>query len=389
MKKVVIIGSGLSGLACGYYLDKSKFDIKIFESKKTPGGRVKSEKVDGYICDIGFQVLLNNYDEIKKLNLYHKLNLKYFESGASIYQDGKILKLYNPIFHPFKFLFSNFFKIFKLKDLFAITLNFLFKKNTVYEKTSDLMNRYLSTKSRSLFFYPFFKGIFLNKSLSNDSIFFLKIFKKFVFGRASLPQKGMSELPELMIKKSNLSINYNYKLKDIENNKAYFENGKVEDFDIVIFAIPIKVINDILKTNYASKCYSNKTIYVSSPQNKLGKSILLIPDEKYYSNSIQCLTNISKYYSKKNDSLYSISSLKHDIDDKVLLNELSEICNLDKKVCRIVKSYSIPHSLPADFINLKNKEYIFFCGDWKTEPSIDGAIKSGRLIAKEINEEAN
>ena len=161
MKKVVIIGAGLSGLACGYYLDKSKFDIRIFESKATPGGRVKSEKVDGYICDIGFQVLLNNYDEIKKLNLYHKLDLKYFDSGASIYQDGKILKLYNPIFHPFKFLFSNFFKIFKLKDLFAITLNFFFKKNTVYGKTSDLMNRYLSTKSRSLFFYPFFKGIFL------------------------------------------------------------------------------------------------------------------------------------------------------------------------------------------------------------------------------------
>ena len=94
-----IIGAGLSGLSCAHYLDKSKYNIKILESNSVAGGRAKSEIIDEYICDVGFQVLLNNYDEIKKLNLYHKLDLKYFDSGASIYQDGKIWnKLINLVF---------------------------------------------------------------------------------------------------------------------------------------------------------------------------------------------------------------------------------------------------------------------------------------------------
>ena len=57
MKNVVIIGAGLSGLSCAHYLDKSKYNIKVFESTSHPGGRAKSENIDGYICDVGFQVL--------------------------------------------------------------------------------------------------------------------------------------------------------------------------------------------------------------------------------------------------------------------------------------------------------------------------------------------
>ena len=96
MKKVIIIGAGLSGLSCAHYLDKTKYDIKVFESSSSPGGRAKSENIDGYICDVGFQVLLNNYDEVKNLGVYNKLDLCYFDSGSLIYNDGKIHKLYNP-----------------------------------------------------------------------------------------------------------------------------------------------------------------------------------------------------------------------------------------------------------------------------------------------------
>ena len=104
MKNVVIIGAGLSGLSCAHYLDKSKYNIKVFESSPHPGGRAKSENIDGYICDVGFQVLLNNYEEVKNLRVYNKLGLSYFDSGSLIYNNDKIYKLYNPVFHPIKFI---------------------------------------------------------------------------------------------------------------------------------------------------------------------------------------------------------------------------------------------------------------------------------------------
>ena len=203
MKKVVIIGSGLSGLSCAHYLDKNKYNIKIFESGSSPGGRARSDYIDDYICDVGFQVLLNNYDEVKNLSIYDKLDLRYFDSGSLIYNNDKIYKLYNPIRHPFKFIISDFPKIVNIKDIKSI-LKILFRNPSNSSNTSSLFNSIFSKQSKYYFFEPFFKGIFLNKSLSNDSRFFYKIFKKFAYGKASLPKNGMSKLSETLIDNSNL-----------------------------------------------------------------------------------------------------------------------------------------------------------------------------------------
>ena len=56
----------------------------------------------------------------------------------------------------------------------------------------------------------------------------------------------------------------------------------------------------------------------------LNKSILLVSDD-YETNSIQCLTNISKSYSNSDLNLYSLSSLNTEASDDKLINEFKEI----------------------------------------------------------------
>ena len=384
MKNVVIIGSGLSGLSCAHYLDKNKYNIKIFESRSSSGGRARSDYIDDYICDVGFQVLLNNYEEVKNLRIYDKLDLRYFDSGSLIYNNDKIYKLYNPIRHPFKFIISDFLKIVNIKDIKSI-LKILFRNTSNSSNTSSLFNSIFSKQSKYYFFEPFFKGIFLNKSLSNDSRFFHKIFKKFAYGKASLPKNGMSKLSETLIDNSNLNVRYNKKVVKINSNKLFFESGEEHEYDILIFAIPIRNINKLLKTNYQSEYFKNKTIYISSAIKKLGKSILLIPNKDLALNSIQCLSNVSKSYSKYGQSLYSASTLDVSKSDKELFKEFNMITNIREEDSKIIKSYTLPYSLPSKFIKIKSKDNHYFCGDWNTEPSIDGAIKSGRLTAEQIN----
>ena len=382
MKRILIIGSGLSGLSCAKYLDKSKFDIHIYEKSDKPGGRVSSETIDGNICDVGFQVLLNNYDEVKKLGVYDSLNLKYFDSGAEIYSDGQILSIYNPLKHPFKFLKSNIIKMFSLTDVFSLLKSLFVKSDLQY--ANQYIRKNFSDKSQKLFFYPFFKGVFLSKELYTDTNFFLKIFKKFAFGSASLPADGMKMLPKEIIKKYNLNIKYNHELKKIVSQKAIFANNIEKDFDKIVLAIPINNLKEITNINIEANNNYNKTAYIKSSKNVLNKAILLIADDKYKINSIQCLSNISKNYSVDSDHLYSISSLE-DIDDEVLISEFKSITKLEDKDIKLIKSYAINEALPASKENLENKDSIYFCGDWSTEPSIDGAIKSGRLCAEKLN----
>ena len=387
MKKVVIIGSGLSGLSCAHYLDKNKYDVHIYEQKSSSGGRVNSENIDGNICDVGFQVLLNNYDELKRLNIYDKLDLKYFDSGAQIYTDNEILSLYNPLKHPFKFLTANIFNIFTIGDIFKVLSLFIFKNKNSQQTAGEYINSNFSEKSRKLFFYPFFRGVFLSKDLDNQSDFFIKIFKKFAFGKASLPAKGMKTLPETLIKESNLNVNYNFELDKIENNKAIFKNGEAIDFDIVVLATPLHNISKFIDIDMKPEYNTNKTIYVKSSKNILNKSILLIPDNHYNTNSIQCLSNVSSKYSSDKDCLYSISTLNTDIEDQILLNEFIKITGLNNNDIELIKSYTLNKALPSKKTTLKEDKNIYFSGDWSAEPSIDGAIKSGRICAEKLNDQ--
>ena len=384
MKKVIIIGSGISGLSFANYLDKTKYNLEIFEKNHSPGGRVVSEKIDGFTCDIGFQVLLNNYDEVKKLNIYDDLNLKYFNSGAEIYNENGNLKLYNPIHHPFEFIKSNIFSIFTFKDIFNLLLLFL-KSKLKKETVGELFKKKFSGKSQNLFLNPFFKGIFLSKNLKNDTIFFHKIFKKFALGKASIPSNGMHVLPKKIIDNLNLKINYNFELKKIENNNVIFNNDKKYQFDILVLALPMHSINKIINTNIKMTYNENKTIYITSTKNVLEKSILLVPNEKFKTNSIQCLSNVSKSYTNNDINLYSLSSLYGDASDRELLEEFKKITGIKDDDLNLIKSYCLKQALPEKIINLKPRKNIYYCGDWNQEPSIDGALKSGRLLAENLN----
>lgn len=56
MKKVVIIGGGLSGLTTGYLLSKRNYDVTILESKDRLGGRVFTQKEIGFDNTSYFEV---------------------------------------------------------------------------------------------------------------------------------------------------------------------------------------------------------------------------------------------------------------------------------------------------------------------------------------------
>lgn len=52
---VLIVGAGISGLACAYYLRKSGIDAQIVEASPRPGGVIRSERRDGFLLELGPQ----------------------------------------------------------------------------------------------------------------------------------------------------------------------------------------------------------------------------------------------------------------------------------------------------------------------------------------------
>lgn len=62
MKRVVIIGGGISGLTVAYVLQGSNknLDISVLESDGRPGGKIWSERANGFLCERGPNGFLDN-----------------------------------------------------------------------------------------------------------------------------------------------------------------------------------------------------------------------------------------------------------------------------------------------------------------------------------------
>ena len=84
-----IIGGGISGLIAATVLEQHGFLPTIIEASDRLGGRVKTDIIDGYSLDRGFQVLLTAYPAAKKYLDFDALSLQEFLPGAAIFKNGK------------------------------------------------------------------------------------------------------------------------------------------------------------------------------------------------------------------------------------------------------------------------------------------------------------
>ena len=66
MKNPIIIGAGVAGLVAAIELEKHGYSPIILEATDRIGGRVKTDNLNGYPADHGFQVLLTAYPEAQR-----------------------------------------------------------------------------------------------------------------------------------------------------------------------------------------------------------------------------------------------------------------------------------------------------------------------------------
>mgnify|MGYP000906850154 CR=1 FL=1 len=61
--EVIIIGAGIAGLTCAKYLNDYGIESFVLEASDGVGGRVRTDEVEGFLLDRGFQILLTEYPE--------------------------------------------------------------------------------------------------------------------------------------------------------------------------------------------------------------------------------------------------------------------------------------------------------------------------------------
>jgi len=96
----VVVGAGLAGLAAARQIKSRGRSVIVVEAQDGVGGRVRTDKVDGFLLDRGFQVLLTAYPELKTQIDMSALDLKMFSSGALVMRDGRSSVVTDPFREP-------------------------------------------------------------------------------------------------------------------------------------------------------------------------------------------------------------------------------------------------------------------------------------------------
>ncbi|TAE28191.1 MAG: FAD-dependent oxidoreductase [Candidatus Kapaibacterium sp.] len=421
MLDVCIIGAGVAGLACAAELAKRGIDYVILESTGRVGGRVATDHLDGFLLDRGFQILLSEYPEAKRVLDYGALNLRAFDAGAKIWLGDRFTTIANPLKHPQNALETLFAPIGSFADkLRILTLQQTLTKMSFdaalqgRERTTAAYLREYGFSERMIerFFQPFFGGVFFDMKLQTSSRMFEFLFRMFALGQATLPAAGMEQIPlqmtsRLDASKVRLNSPVNY-LEETSNDEAsgmnkgmnvVLNSGETVQARHVVIASDWQTAAKLSKEAVsAPKSCGTTTVYFAAKEPPVQAQMLVLNGTGRGLVNNMCVPNlVAPLYAPDGEFLISTSIIGiPKTDDETLLNAVRQECQnvFGKHVqdWRHLRTYRIEHALPSQEppalspterpVQLSPR--LFVAGDHRDTASIHGAMVSGRRVAEGI-----
>ncbi|WP_159466758.1 NAD(P)/FAD-dependent oxidoreductase [Dyadobacter sp. 3J3] len=404
---VIIIGAGLAGLTAAKVLKAAGKSVKILEASDQVGGRVRTEEIDGFLLDRGFQVLLTAYPETQRFLDYDALDLRKFDPGALILNKNGMTKIGDPLRQPSALISTLLSPAGTLGDkMRMLGLKIKLARKSIADIFSEeqtttlayLKNEGFSDQILESFFKPFMTGIFLEDKLSTSSRMFEFVFKMFSEGDAAIPAKGMGMIPlQLARDLSSDEIVFNQKVTEIDGNNVKTLAGSVHQATAVLIATDQLHLPEPFQKEVKSYHSVTNMYFTSDSKPFTDPLIALNTLSGKLVNNIAMMNQISPSYSKNGDTLISLSLVgDHSCIERTKLqsNVISEMQNWFPEAMhwKHLKTYHISYALPDDdYVTnepdnqmMKLNPHCFVCGDYLMNGSINAAMKSGRLAAEAL-----
>ena len=374
-KSVVVVGAGLAGLTCAIYLQRSGHQVSILEASDHVGGRVKTDHVNGYLFDHGFQVINPNYAEIKRLDALANIDFKEIFTNLRLLENDLEIKI--GLGHLRETINIG---TFNQKLSFA---NFLFgrqKGKNLAESAAGFTEIY----SKAL--APFLRGVFLTDPGLIRGDIASEIVRSFILGRPGIPAEGVGQFSEALAEQI-----HNIKLKTrVDEIKPGIVRGNFGTIkcDAIVVATDLTTAAQMLDLGEIPKTLSSTTWYHSTNQELVSENYLAVDGKSPVVNSL-VISKVSNSYAPAGINLISSTTIAP-ISESEVRKELSKYWKCDTRSWDLAARYEIANSLPfrSDALeinrNPKISDGIYVAGDHRSVPSQNGAMRSGRRAALAI-----
>jgi phytoene dehydrogenase-like protein len=409
---VLIVGGGLAGLCAARTLHAAGRTFTILEASDAVGGRVRTDIVDGFRLDRGFQVLLDAYPEAATVLDYAALDLKSFLPGAMVHFEGRFHELNDPWRRPMAAIGSLGNPIGSLTDKLRVatirqralqgTLEDRFRANET-TTLNTLRQAGLSDVIIDRFFRPFLGGIFLEPELRTSSRMFEFVFRMFSTGNATVPALGMEEIPkQLAAGLPPGSIRLNTRVVEVTPGQVRLEGGEALRARTVIVATEGPGAARLLGDNVRSEGQGVTCMYFSAPRSPIKEPMLMLNgDGEGPINNLCVPSVVSPAYAPEGKTLISATILGCAPEDdlshaafgpKLVMDQLESWFGSMVTDWQHLRTYRIPYALPSQASpalatperDVRRAPGLFVCGDHMDNASINGAMVSGRRAAQAV-----
>jgi phytoene dehydrogenase-like protein len=418
MTDVVVAGGGLAGLVAARHLASEGLAVMLFERNDRVGGRVRSDHRDGFTFDRGFQVLFSSYPAVVEELDRDALSLRPLPPGAILVRPGER----TTVADPFADLLAGVETLFNRDITIGDKLRVLRLRrdllNTPVEALLDnddesieayLDSRGFSGRFRERFAAPFYGGITLDRSLSSSRAIFEYTFRMLAQGTAAVPADGMGAIPDQLETRAREA---GARIETGTPVEAVTPDGNgvtVETAAETVEADAAVVATDPGSARELTGCEAIPTSgrgcvtqYFSLPAHQQlgtgGRLLLNVADER--PNQVAVLSAAAPEYAPEESQLLSATFLGEQADDdESLADEVRErlaawypensfadlaLLRTDRiEFAQFAQPPGFRSELPAVD---EPAGQVYLAGDYTEWSSIQGAMESGRRVARTVGE---
>lgn len=402
---VVVVGAGLAGLRCAQALAAAGRDVVVLEASDGVGGRIRTDRVDGFLVDRGFQLLNPAYPAVRRWVDVDALRLQPFGAGVAARTEGGLDVLGHPLRSPALVPATLRTAARRPKEVAALVrwaAPLLRPRRT--SELSEVLERRADVDRRTALDRAgvdgllrrvvdrFFAGVLLEDDGSTADRFALLLTWMFVRGVPALPRNGMQALPAQLAAPLGDRVCLGQPVRRVTGTSAETDDGTWTAAHVVVATgapeaaaltgVPVPATKGVVTVWWSAPAVPDTDLlHVDARQSPTGPLV-----------NAAVVSRAAPSYAPPGRHLVQGSALLKDGHDAdAMRRHAGDLLGVDPSRWGVVARHEVPHALPAQptpFITARPVRHgdLVVCGDHRDTGSIQGALVSGQRAADALLE---